>query len=57
LIRERADLATEKKDYDAQIKVADQWIQSALDMKKKIAERKEKSGSAGGITLDSGTAK
>jgi tetratricopeptide (TPR) repeat protein len=57
LIRERADLAVEKKDYDAQIKVADQWIQSALDMKKKIAERKEKSGAAGGITLDSGTTK
>ena len=57
LIRERADLSTEKKDYESQIKVADQWIQSALDMKKKIAERKEKSGAAGGITLDTGVAK
>jgi tetratricopeptide (TPR) repeat protein len=57
LIRERADLSEDKREYEAQIKVADDWIQKALDMKKKIAERKEKSGAAGGITLDTATTK
>jgi len=32
-------------------------MQKALDTKKLIAERKEKSGTAGGITLDTGAAK
>ncbi len=57
LIRERADLSEDKRDYESQIKIADDWIQKALDKKKEIAERKEKSGAAGGITLDSASSK
>jgi tetratricopeptide (TPR) repeat protein len=53
LVRERADLADNKKDYEAQIKVADDWVQKALNTKKIKAERKEKAG--GGITLDTAT--
>jgi Tfp pilus assembly protein PilF len=50
LWRERADLADNKKDYEAQVKVADDWVQKALATKKIKAEKKEKSG--GGITMD-----
>lgn len=56
LIRERADLAPDKKEYEAQVAVADDWMTKALDTKKKIAERKEKSA-PGGITMDTGAAK
>ena len=52
LVRERADLADNKKDYEAQIKVADDWVQKALNTKKIKAERKEKSTGGGGITMD-----
>ena len=52
LVRERADLADNKKDYEAQIKVADEWVQKALATKKIKAERKEKSTGGGGITMD-----
>ena len=31
LIRERADLADTKDDYDEQIKIADEWVHKALD--------------------------
>jgi TonB family protein len=34
LIRERADLRDTKKEYAADIAVADQWVQKALDAKK-----------------------
>ncbi|HXK02832.1 MAG TPA: tetratricopeptide repeat protein [Verrucomicrobiae bacterium] len=50
LIRERADLADSKEDYEKQLKVADGWVDKALDTKKKLAEKKNKSG--GGIVAD-----
>jgi len=50
LIRERADLADTKEEYEQQIKVADQWMDKSLATKKIKAERKNKS--AGGITTE-----
>jgi tetratricopeptide (TPR) repeat protein len=52
LVRERADLADNKKDYEAQTKIADDFVQRALAAKKVKAERKQKTG--GGITMDTG---
>jgi tetratricopeptide (TPR) repeat protein len=51
LIRERADLADDKQQYDQQVKIADDWVQKALATKKIKAERKEKS-TGGGIVAD-----
>ena len=51
LIRERADLADTKDEYEAEIKIADDWVQKALATKKIKAERKASSG-AGGITME-----
>jgi len=53
LIRERADLADSKEEYEKQIKVADEWIQKALETKKMKTEKKEKK-TAGGIVNDQG---
>ena len=39
LIRERADLADSPDQYKEQIKVADDWVQKALETKKKKAAR------------------
>jgi Tfp pilus assembly protein PilF len=50
LIRERADLADSKDEYEKQIKIADKWVENALATKKLKAE--EKSKSAGGIVAD-----
>ena len=50
LIREKADLADTKEQYEEQIKVADDWVQKALETKKKKAARQP--GSTG-ITQDS----
>lgn len=50
LVRERADLADNKQDYEAQVKVADDWVQKALATKKIKAEKKGKS--AGGIVAE-----
>jgi tetratricopeptide (TPR) repeat protein len=50
LVRERADLADTKEEYEAQIKVADNWVQKALAKKKEKAERKNKTGP--GIVMD-----
>ena len=55
LIRERADLADTKEEYDQQIKVADDWVQKALATKKIKAEKKSKT--AGGIVADPGEQK
>ncbi|HWB82920.1 MAG TPA: tetratricopeptide repeat protein [Bryobacteraceae bacterium] len=49
LVRERADLADTKDEYEAQIKVADNWVQKALATKKAKAEKKAKESNAGGI--------
>ena len=51
LIRERADLADDKAGYEAQTKVADDWVQKALATKKKKADEKEKKA-GGGIVAD-----
>ena len=50
LIRERADLADSKDEYDKQLKIADGWVDKALATKKILAEKKNKTG--GGITMD-----
>jgi tetratricopeptide (TPR) repeat protein len=50
LIRERADLADSPEQYKEQIKVADDWVQKALETKKKKAARQP--GSIG-ITQES----
>lgn len=51
LIRERADLADDKQQYEQQVKIADDWVQKALATKKIKAERKEKT-TGGGIVAD-----
>jgi len=51
LIRERADLLDSKEEYDAAIKVANDWVQKALVTKKIKADRKEKK-SGGGIVAE-----
>src|SRR5476649_1177609 len=50
LVRERADLADNKEEYEKQTKVADNWVEKALATKKIKAEKKSKSG--GGIVAD-----
>jgi tetratricopeptide (TPR) repeat protein len=50
LVRERADLADSKDEYDKQLKIADGWVDKALATKKILAEKKNKTG--GGITMD-----
>src|ERR1044071_7189156 len=47
LIRERADLAEGKDEYEKQVKVADDWVQKALATKKIKAEKKAQT--SGGI--------
>jgi tetratricopeptide (TPR) repeat protein len=51
LVRERADLADTKEEYEKQIKIADDWVAKNLATKKIKAEKKSKSG--GGITTES----
>ena len=50
LIRERADLADNKEDYEKDIKTANDWIDKAMEVKKKKTEAKQKTG--GGIVAD-----
>jgi len=50
LIREKADLADTKEDYEKQTKIADGWVDKALATKKILAEKKNKTG--GGIQMD-----
>ena len=50
LVREKADLADNKDEYEKQVKVADDWVQKALATKKKKAEAKNKT--SGGIVMD-----
>jgi tetratricopeptide (TPR) repeat protein len=47
LIRERADLADTREEYEKQTKIADDWVQKALATKKIKMERKNKQ--TGGI--------
>jgi Tfp pilus assembly protein PilF len=50
LIRERADLADSKEEYEKQTKIADEWMQKALATKKAKAEKK--GAGSGGIIAD-----
>jgi tetratricopeptide (TPR) repeat protein len=50
LIREKADLADSKDEYEKMTRTADDWVQKALATKKKKAESKNKAG--GGIVMD-----
>ena len=50
LIRERADLADTKEEYEQQIKVANDWVDKAMAVKKEKMEKKQKTG--GGIVAD-----
>jgi Tfp pilus assembly protein PilF len=50
LIRERADLADTKDEYEAQIKIANDWVDKAMAIKKIKQEKKQKTG--GGITTE-----
>ncbi len=52
LVRERADLADNKEEYEKQTKIADDWVQKALATKKIKAEKKSKTG--GSIVVDPG---
>jgi tetratricopeptide (TPR) repeat protein len=51
LVRERADLAENKAEYEHQTKIADDWVQKALATKKIKAEKKA-NASGGGIVAD-----
>jgi tetratricopeptide (TPR) repeat protein len=50
LIRERADLADNKDEYEQQVKIANDWVDKAMAVKKIKTERKQKT--AGGIVND-----
>jgi tetratricopeptide (TPR) repeat protein len=50
LVRERADLMDTKQEYEAQSKIADEWVQKAMDTKKRKAEKKGQG--AGGIVAE-----
>jgi len=50
LIRERADLVDNKEEYEAQIKIANDWVDKSLATRKVKMERKQKTG--GGIIAD-----
>ena len=50
LIRERADLADTKEEYEQQIKIADNWVEKTLATKKIKADKKSKT--PGGIVAD-----
>jgi tetratricopeptide (TPR) repeat protein len=50
LIRERADLADNKEEYEKQTRIADDWVQKSLATKKIKTERKNKS--TGGIVVE-----
>ncbi len=52
LIRERAYLLDDQKEFDKQIALANGWIDKALDAKRKLAEKKAKAAAANGITTD-----
>lgn len=54
LIRERAYLLDDQKEFEAQIKTADAWIEKAMAAKKALAEKKAKEAQKNaGITQDS----
>jgi Tfp pilus assembly protein PilF len=50
LIRERADLADNKEDYEKDVKTANDWVDKAMAVKKKKIEAKQKT--SGGIVAE-----
>jgi len=50
LIRERADLADNKEEYERDIKTANDWVDKAMAVKKEKTEEKQKT--SGGIVAD-----
>jgi Tfp pilus assembly protein PilF len=50
LIRERADLADSKEEYEQQVKIANDWVDKAMAVKKEKTEAKQKTG--GGIVAE-----
>jgi tetratricopeptide (TPR) repeat protein len=52
LIRERADLADSKAQYDQETQVADGWVQKVLATKKLKEEKKAAKSQGGGITTE-----
>jgi tetratricopeptide (TPR) repeat protein len=50
LVRERADLATSKEEYEKQIKIADDWFNKTVATRKEKAEKKGKA--TGGIVAE-----
>ncbi len=50
LIRERADLADNKEEYEKDVKTANDWVDKAMAVKKKKTEAKQKT--SGGIVAD-----
>jgi len=50
LVREKADLASSKEEYESQIKIADDWFNKTVATRKDKAEKKGKS--TGGIVAD-----
>ncbi|MGA7234379.1 MAG: tetratricopeptide repeat protein [Bryobacteraceae bacterium] len=52
LIRERAYLLDDQKEFEKQIAIANNWIDKAMDAKKKLAEKKAKAAAANGITTE-----
>ncbi|MBZ5584759.1 MAG: tetratricopeptide repeat protein [Acidobacteriia bacterium] len=50
LVRESADLVDSKQEYEAEVKKADDWVQRAMDTKKRKAEKASKTG--GGIVAE-----
>jgi Tfp pilus assembly protein PilF len=51
LVREKADLADTKEEYEQQIKIANDWVDKAMAVKKKKIEAKQKA-TPGGIVAD-----
>jgi len=54
LIRERADLCDSKEEYEKQIKIASDWMDKAMEVKKKKSEKKQKA-TPGGIVDEQNT--
>jgi Tfp pilus assembly protein PilF len=52
LIRERAYLLDDQKEFEKQIANANGWIDKAMDAKRKLAEKKAKAAAANGITTE-----
>lgn len=52
LIRERAYLLDDQKEFEKQIAIANAWIDKAMAAKKIVAEKKAKAAAANGITTE-----